>query len=136
MPPVFLPGTGCGGNKEKRPPSDMDSPPSTPSTVEASPPPSPHASGHPRDPSSPEFSSATPPDALGNAAPTVFAAAAAADGAAREPEKRAGCSSVLLRRLKALHERYGEFAEENGYVRCEDTEVYTVAGLSFARNTT
>lgn len=43
-------------------------------------------------------------------------------GVAREGERR-GRSSVLLRRLKALHERYGEFAEENGYVRCEDTEV-------------
>lgn len=31
-------------------------------------------------------------------------------------------SSVVRRRLKALHERYGEFAEENGYVRCEDRE--------------
>ncbi|CAN0494154.1 unnamed protein product, partial [Ectocarpus sp. 12 AP-2014] len=25
--------------------------------------------------------------------------------------------------VQALHKRYGEFAEENGYVRCEDTEV-------------
>ena len=40
-----------------------------------------------------------------------------------ERRERSGCSSVLRRRLKALHERYGEFAEENGYVRCEDKEV-------------
>lgn len=32
-------------------------------------------------------------------------------------------SSILCRRLRALHGRYGEFAEENGYVRCEDKEV-------------
>ena len=38
-------------------------------------------------------------------------------------ERSGWCSSVLRRRLKALHERYGEFAEENGYVRCEDKEV-------------
>lgn len=31
--------------------------------------------------------------------------------------------SLLRRRLKYLHERYGEFAEDNGYVRCEDSEV-------------
>lgn len=32
-------------------------------------------------------------------------------------------SSVLTGRLKVLHQRYGEFAEENGYVRCEDVQV-------------
>lgn len=31
--------------------------------------------------------------------------------------------SLLRRRLQALHQCYGEFAEDNGYVRCEDTEV-------------
>lgn len=33
--------------------------------------------------------------------------------------------SLLRRRLQDLHARYGEFAEDNGYVRCEDTEVLT-----------
>lgn len=36
-------------------------------------------------------------------------------------------SSVLQRRLKDLHGRYGEFAEDNGYVRCEDAEVSPIA---------
>lgn len=51
------------------------------------------------------------------------AAAAAVSGAESPVGSHGGFSSVLLRRLQALHQRYGEFAEENGYVRCEDKEV-------------
>ena len=124
---IFLTrGRGKGGSsggtskEDKSAEASPDSPPSSPSTVGASPPSSP-SSGvgvHLRD-STTAFSSS----ASASAAPAAAAAdVEAAAGVAREQERR-GCSSVLLRRLKALHERYGEFAEENGYVRCEDTEV-------------
>lgn len=46
---------------------------------------------------------------------------AAGEPSAPKPEPEL---SLLRRRLHALHERYGEFAEDNGYVRCEDTEVW------------
>lgn len=67
----------------------------------------------------------TPPlDAAVGAEPKVAGdAPQGADCRAGERGGGGGVSSVLLRHLKALHERYGEFAEENGYVRCEDKEV-------------
>ncbi|CAM9953061.1 unnamed protein product [Scytosiphon promiscuus] len=124
---------GCGA-----PPSN--SPPSSPSTVWASPPPSPaEAVGLRSDstvmfppavrPASPK-EGAVPSGTSPTGAIDVEAAvtgdapvASRADARDAELERRGGVSSVLLRRLQALHERYGEFAEENGYVRCEDKEV-------------
>lgn len=50
----------------------------------------------------------------------------AAANTQRQPSEAAASTaglSLLRRRLQALHQRYGEFAEDNGYVRCEDTEV-------------
>ena len=41
----------------------------------------------------------------------------------QQQERLPGFSSVLVRRLQELHARYGEFAEENGYVRCDDAQV-------------
>lgn len=41
----------------------------------------------------------------------------------KEGLEASSVSCVLTRRLKAIHQRYGEFAEENGYVRCEDVQV-------------
>lgn len=111
---------GSKGKDDKSPAeAPLYSPPSSPSTVGASPPASPSAGGgHLRDSTDPRHDSPAFVVATGDIEP----AAAAAVGVEGEQDKR-GCSSVLLRRLKSLHERYGEFAEENGYVRCEDAEV-------------
>lgn len=133
VPSTKLSDGGSGGvEKSKGTPSDI--PPPSPSTVRASPPPSPSAVGDCSWDGSANPSSVAPVSAAAGATAVETAAVATPgaapagtalgdDGSAGEQKSKKSVSSVLLRRVQALHKRYGEFAEENGYVRCEDTEV-------------
>ncbi|CAM9755587.1 unnamed protein product, partial [Ectocarpus sp. 8 AP-2014] len=115
-------GGGGGGGVEKSKGTPSDIPPPSPSTVRASPPPSPSAVGDCSWDGSANPSSVAPVSAAAPGA-TPGGTALGDEGSAGEQKSKKSVSSVLLRRVQALHKRYGEFAEENGYVRCEDTEV-------------